>query len=332
MHSPSAEGPTAAPTLTAAGGILTGGFFKDPVTNIVYTCEVDGATVTFVDSNNGVYPIPGTGTASFVARSSSTRASPLAVDSAATRRFYPILNNQFVAGSTDLPVNVPVAYENAAGPVLADRRRPLHRPQGSTTVQPRLHREGQERHQGLRDLGRRRVLRRWQCRLHGQRRQRGQGDEPAHARAGPPSDARDRRLYYALDAAASTASTSSRRACLRRRHQQFTVSFNGSPITYTLAPAGRHRQPPPGEHLPGHSCRFAGHVHRQHRAASRSPSTTAANNPVTAAFVYVNHFFIDALSQRHLLRRRGRRPCRGHVLPAGDHAIRVRARRRRRPI
>ena len=45
-------------TLTATRGSLTGGYFTDPVTGIVYTCVVDGAVITFIDSNNTVYPFP----------------------------------------------------------------------------------------------------------------------------------------------------------------------------------------------------------------------------------------------------------------------------------
>ena len=51
-------GATDESTLTAAGGKLTGGYFKDPVTNIVYTCVVDAGATTFIDSNNTVYPYP----------------------------------------------------------------------------------------------------------------------------------------------------------------------------------------------------------------------------------------------------------------------------------
>ena len=40
----------------------------------------------------------------------------LAVDSEATPAIYPILNNQFLVGSTTYTTNVPVAYQNATGP------------------------------------------------------------------------------------------------------------------------------------------------------------------------------------------------------------------------
>ena len=110
-----AGGATAEPTLTAAGGSLTGGYFKDPVTNIVYTCVVDAGVVTFVDSNNAVYPYPATGTTNtFVASVVVTTAVNLAVDNEPTPSIYPVLNNTFIVGTTTYTVNVPVAYQNAA--------------------------------------------------------------------------------------------------------------------------------------------------------------------------------------------------------------------------
>ena len=111
-------GATAESTLTASGGALTGGYFKDPVTNIVYTCIVNAGVVTFVDSNNVIYPYSTT-TNTFTASVVVTTAVNLAVDSEATPVIYPVLNNQFTVGTTTYTVNVPVAYQNAAtGPYL----------------------------------------------------------------------------------------------------------------------------------------------------------------------------------------------------------------------
>ena len=52
------SGPTVVATLTGSGDALTGGYFVDPVTNITYTCVVDGDVITFVDSNNAIYTYP----------------------------------------------------------------------------------------------------------------------------------------------------------------------------------------------------------------------------------------------------------------------------------
>ena len=73
--------------------------------------------VTFVDSNNAVFPFPRRARpTSFVADVVVTTGVTLAVDNQATPAIYPVLNNQFIAGATTYTVNVPVAYENAAGP------------------------------------------------------------------------------------------------------------------------------------------------------------------------------------------------------------------------
>ena len=114
-------GSAAVATLTAAAGKLTGGYFTDPVTGVTYTCVVDGTTVTFVDSNNTVYPYPAPGTTDvLVASVTVTTAVSLAVDAADASTVYPVINNEFVAVSgattTTYTVNVPVASDSAAGP------------------------------------------------------------------------------------------------------------------------------------------------------------------------------------------------------------------------
>ena len=110
-------GATAAPKLTTSGGVLTGGYFTDPVTNVTYTCVVDGPIISFVDSNNVSCPYPATGTTNtFVAAVVVATGVNFAVDSEATPAVYPVLNNQFIVGTTTYTVNVATAYQNAAGP------------------------------------------------------------------------------------------------------------------------------------------------------------------------------------------------------------------------
>jgi hypothetical protein len=111
-------GATAEPTLTATGGVLTGGYFQDPVTNIVYTCVINAGVTTFVDSNNTIYPFPAPGTTNvLVASVVVTTGVSLAVTGSPSA-VYPIINSQFIAGTapdtTTYTVNVPVAYQNAA--------------------------------------------------------------------------------------------------------------------------------------------------------------------------------------------------------------------------
>ena len=178
-RSRSRRGPTVVPTLTAAGSSLTGGFFTDPVTGISYTCVVDGTAVSFIDSNNAMYPYPAPGTADvLVAPVVVATGVTVAVDDQAMPGIFPVLNNQFIAGSVTYAVNVPIAYANAAGPYfpMVNGRFVVPRagPQSSLAYTVR----GGNVIKGWRRLRRRRVLCRRQCRLHRQRGQRRQGDEP----------------------------------------------------------------------------------------------------------------------------------------------------------
>ncbi|HZQ43465.1 MAG TPA: hypothetical protein VFA99_09440 [Acidobacteriaceae bacterium] len=102
-------------TLTAVGGSLTGGSFTDPVTGIVYTCVRQGQQITFIDSNNTEYPVPLTG-GSFTALVPVSTGLTLALDNQATPNAYLVQNNSFIAGATTYTVNVPIVYQNAAGP------------------------------------------------------------------------------------------------------------------------------------------------------------------------------------------------------------------------
>jgi hypothetical protein len=109
---------TALTTLTATGSKLTGGSFTDAVTGITYTCVVDGDIVSFIDSNNVLYPFSTPGTSgSFTASVIVTTGVLLAVDSEATPAVYPVINNEFVVGvapdTTTYTVNVSVAYADA---------------------------------------------------------------------------------------------------------------------------------------------------------------------------------------------------------------------------
>ena len=104
-------------SLTATGGNLTGGNFTDPVTGIIYNCVRDGQQIAFIDSNNNIFLMP-MGGSSFTALVPVSTGVNIAVDSQATPNVYPVLNNSFIAGVTTYTVNIPVAYQNAAGPYL----------------------------------------------------------------------------------------------------------------------------------------------------------------------------------------------------------------------
>ena len=107
-------GATPVPTLTSTAGSLTGGYFEDPVTKIVYTCVVDSGKVSFVDPSNAVFVYPSPVAANtFVANVVVTTGVSLAVDNNPTPNVYPITNNQFVTGTATYTIDVPVAYTNA---------------------------------------------------------------------------------------------------------------------------------------------------------------------------------------------------------------------------
>ncbi len=107
---------TTVTTLAAAGGALTGGFFTDNVTGIVYTCVRQGQQVTFIDSNNAEYPLPLKG-GSFAASVPVSTGLTVALDDQAPANAYLVQNNSFTAGATNHTVNVSVAYQHAAGPL-----------------------------------------------------------------------------------------------------------------------------------------------------------------------------------------------------------------------
>jgi hypothetical protein len=100
-------------TLTASLNALTGGYFTDPVTGIVYTCVRQGMQVVLIDSNNVVYPLP-LGGGSFTALVPVATGVTVAVDN--LNNVSPVQNNSFIAGLTTYTVNVLVAYAKAAGP------------------------------------------------------------------------------------------------------------------------------------------------------------------------------------------------------------------------
>ncbi len=121
-------GPTVVPTLTAVGSSLTGGYFIDPVTKITYTCVVDGALITFVDSNNTVYPFPAAGTTNqLIATVVVATGVTVAVDNQATPAIYPGAEQPVHRRRGDLHRQRAGRLRERGRPVLPDGERPLHR-------------------------------------------------------------------------------------------------------------------------------------------------------------------------------------------------------------
>ena len=291
-------GATNAPTLTAAGGFLTGGFFTDPVTNIVYTCEIDGGKVTFVNSNNAVYPFPASGTANtLVAEVVVATGIALAVDNKATPAIYPILNNQLVAGSTTYTVNVPVAYTNpAAGPYwpmvngrfIVPKADPLSSvaytvKSGSVTKGYLISADDEFSVDGnvVYTVNAVNVVR---------------ASNQATLSGAPPSQTLvSGASTYALSDAAKTASTQPTGLNYNTASKQFTVSYNGLAVTYTVgataATDDRHPINTFAASVAGSQVTFTDTISAVTFTFNRS-----GNNPITAEFAYVNQFFTDALT------------------------------------
>ena len=291
-------GPTELPTLTAADGVPTGGYFTDPVTGIVYTCIVDAGVITFVDSNNTIYPYPAPGTSDIlVASVNVTTAVTLAVDAGSPSAIYPVINNQFIAGeapdTTTYTVNLPVAYENAAtGPYWPMTNGRFVVPQLAPTSATAYTVRGN------------RVIKGYVISDDDQFSPNGNvvytvnavnavktSDQPtlsgSSLTAGPAT--------YTLNSPPGLASTQPAGLDYDAANGTFTVSYNGSQVTYTVAATSvtdsRHPQNTFSAADSGAQVTFTDTV---------SGVTFTFNhdgaNPITAEFPYANDFFLDAIT------------------------------------
>ncbi|MBS1854108.1 MAG: hypothetical protein JST11_01990 [Acidobacteria bacterium] len=288
-------GPAAAPTLTASGGKLTGGHFQDPVTKIVYTCVVDGSSISFIDSNNAVYGVSTAGaTNNFVANVFVTTAIPLAVDSQPTPSVYPIANNQFIAGPATYTINVPVAYQNAAtgpywqmvnGRFIVPKADPVSDiaytvKGGSVTKGYVISGDDEFSVDGnvVYTVNAVNVVRATnQDTLAGN-----------VLTAGP--------LKYTLNSGTSQASFQPAGLNYDAAGKQFTVSYNGLSVTYTVAGATVTDNRNPVNvftaKLSGSQVTFTDTL-----STVTFSFDGSGNNPITASFVYTNDFFIDVINE-----------------------------------
>jgi hypothetical protein len=291
------SGPTAAPTLTASGGNLTGGFFQDPVTNIVYTCAVDAGVVTFIDSNNAVYPYPAAGsTGTFVASVLVITAVNLAVDNEPTPAIYPIVNNQFAVGTTTYKVNVPVAYQNAAGPYwqMVNGRFIVPRtfPQSNVSYTVRgakvtkgyvISADDEFAVDGnvVYTVNEVNVVRATnQATLS--------GTEPNQTLTSGA-------LTYALNTTTSLASIQPAGLNFNTGTKQLSVTIGGVAVTYSVTPTSVTDSRNPTNVFPatlaGSQLTFTDTV-----AGITFTFDDSGNNPITAEFAYTNHFFVDVIN------------------------------------
>ena len=291
-------GATAVPTLTAAGGSLTGGYFQDPVTQIVYTCVVEAGVVTFVDSNNTVYPYPATGTTdTFVANVVVTTAMTLAVNNAGTPVVYPIINNQFITGSTTYTVNVPVAYINAAtGPIwpmvngrfIVPETAPISNTAytvqgGSVTKGYVLSADDQFSADGnviytVNDVNVVKATN--QVTLSG---------------TAPNQTLVAGSITYTLNSTSSQASFEPSGIGYNTTTKQFAVSYNGVSVAYTVESSAVTDSRNPTNSFPptvsGSQVSFIDTL-----TGVQFSFDSSGNNPVTAGFVYSNDFLVDVIN------------------------------------
>ena len=291
------SGPTVVATLTGSGDALTGGYFVDPVTNITYTCVVDGDVITFVDSNNAIYTYPApTAPNTFVAMVIVATAVNLAVDSEATPAIYPILNNQFLVGSTTYTTNVPVAYQNATGPYWPMVNGRFIVPQtapvsnlaytvrgGSVTKGYVINGDDEFSVDGS-------VV----YTINAVNVVKATGHATLSGTA--PNQILVLSPYtYTLNATTSLATIEPAGLNYNTATTQFTVSYNGVNVTYTVGPTSVTDNRNPVNTFPstlvGSQLTFEDTV-----STVTFTFDESGNNPITAEFVYSNSFFVDVIN------------------------------------
>ena len=290
--------PIDVPTLIVSSGALTGGNFTDPLTGITYTCAVESGKVTFTDSNNAVYPYPAPGTTdSLVVNVVVATAANLAVDSETTPAVYPVFNNQFLVGATTYAVNVPVAYQNAAtGPYwpIVDGRFIIPRTDPLSSIAYTL--RGSSVTKGyvisnddefsidgnvVYTVNEVNVVRATnQATLS--------GAEPSQTLVAGA-------LTYALDSATSIATLKPAGLNYNTVSKEFTVSYNGLDVIYTVGSNSVIDNRQPANTFPatlaGSTLTFTDTI-----SGVTFTFDDSGNNPITAEFVYENHFFIDTIA------------------------------------
>ncbi len=288
--------------MTASGAELTGGSFTDPVTNITYNCVVEGTTITFVDSNNNVYPYPSTQAANtFVAEITVTTGVSLAVNSGYTA-IYPVANNQFVTTSATYTVNVAVAYASSSGPIW-----PMVN--GHFTVPPTTAASSV-----VYTVKGANVTKGYQ--LSGDNEFSPDGNTVYTVNAvnvvkssnqGTLSTTSPQTLtvptssgsmVYTLNTTSSLATTTSEGITYNTGTSQFTVSYNGQSVIYTVNAAGLkvtdNRKP-----VNTFTATTSGTVLTFTDTVSGltfSLDTSVSNDAVTVGFPYTNNFFTDTIT------------------------------------
>jgi hypothetical protein len=289
--------PVVVASLTASGGQITGGLFVDPVTNISYVCVVDGATVSFIDSSNTIYVCQTVGsTYTFVASVVVTTAVSLAIDSQAPPNIYPVLNGQFVAGANTYTVNTPIAYTNAAGPYwpmvngrfLVPMTAPIsnlaYTVHGTNVVKGYVISNDDEFSvdgNTVYTINAVNVVR--------------ANNQLSLGAPGTPQTLTAGTLIYSLNTTTALATIQPAGVDYNSTTHQFTVSYNGVSVTYTVTGTSvtdsRHTPVPFPATITGSQLSFTDTVNGVSFTFDDS-----GNNPITVGFPYTNQFFIDLIT------------------------------------
>jgi hypothetical protein len=293
-------GSTTGTSMTATGADLTGGSFTDPVTGITYNCVVEGATITFVDSNNTVYQYPSPVAANtFVAEINVSTALTLAVDSGYTT-IYAVNNNQFVTSTATYTINVPVAYTPTAGPWPMVNG---HFTVPSTTAASSI----------VYSVKGSKVTKGYL--ISGDNEFSPDGNNVytidavnvvKSSNQGTLSTTTPQTLtvptsptptVYTLDTTNSLATTSSEGLVYNSATLQFTVNYNGQSVIYTIDPVvpsvadNRHPANTFPATISGTVLTFADTV-----SGVTFSFDSSASGPITVSFPYTNNFFTDTIT------------------------------------
>ena len=290
------------PLAAAVGSLSGGGAFTDTVTGIVYTCVRDGGQVSFIDSNNTVYPLAADN--SFTAIVPFAIGSSVAVDNAAKPNVYPVQNNSFTAGGTTYTVNVSVAYQDAAGPfrpITAGRFIvPQAAPLSNLAYRFAVDKKGNGK-----------AVKGYVVSEDDQFSVDGKvvytinavnvakaSDQAQLAGTAPSQTVTfavdGETLSYAVDANAGTATLVLGGISYDSAAKQFTVTYPDGPVTYilagTLVSDSRGTTPPFAVSITGTQVSFTDSV-----SGVGFSFDSGGNNPVSARFAYESQFFIDAI-------------------------------------
>jgi hypothetical protein len=286
-------------SLAATAGSLTGGFFTDPVTGIVYNCIRDGEQVSFVDSNNNVYLLPLDGT-TFTALVPVGTAVGVAVDNQATPNVYPVLSNSFIAGAITYTVNVPVAYQNGAASYwpMVNQRFIVPQPTPASSLAYRV----------VGSLATGSVIRGYLVSEDDEFSLNGKvvytvnevnvvkaNNQATLTGTAPNQTVTLEGNSYVLDAASSTATTQPAGLQYNTVTKQFTITYASTPVIYTVSATtvtDSRKTPTAFSYTPnGSIVKFTDTV-----SGTTFSFDSSGDNPISVQYVYESRFFIDTLN------------------------------------